>query len=155
LRALTSVSTDGVAEALVLLVGLVVLLIDHDQSEIGIGQKQRGAGADHNRRLAGRDRGPVTLPRARRQFGVPFQRPHAKALREAVEELSGQRDLRHQDQRLLAAPDDLRDGLEIDLGLARTRDAIEQRDMETAVGRERAHGIDRGTLLAGKVGRRE
>ena len=86
---------------------------------------------------------------------MPFQRPHAETLRKAVEELSGQRDLRHQDQRLLAASDDFRDGLEIDFGLARTRDAIEQRDMKTAICRERAHGIDRGALLAGKVGRGE
>ncbi|MHC2531548.1 hypothetical protein ACVJMY_001117 [Bradyrhizobium diazoefficiens] len=42
--------------------------------------------------------------------------------------------------------DRLRDRLEIDLGLARAGDAVEQRDVEGAVGRERAHRIDRGAL---------
>ena len=32
---------------------------------------------------------------------MPLGRPHAEALREAVEELRGQRDLRHQHQGLL------------------------------------------------------
>ena len=103
---------------LVLLVGLVVLLIDDDQPQIGIGQKQRGARAHDHRRLAHRDRGPVALPRARCQFGMPLQRPHAEPPRETIEELSGQRDLRHQDQRLLAAADDFGNGFEIDFGFA-------------------------------------
>ncbi len=139
--------------AFVLLVGLVVLFIDDDQPEIGVGQKQRGARADHHGRFARRDRGPVALPCARRQFGMPFQRPHAETPGEAIEELAGQRDLRHQDQRLLAAPDDFRNGFEIDLGLARTGDAIEQCYVKAAVRRQRAHRIDRGALLAGKVRR--
>jgi len=76
LRALTSVSTEGVAEAstmgifamcprttamrgrdscapFVLLVGLVVFLIDNDEAQIGVRQEQRRAGADHDMRLAG------------------------------------------------------------------------------------------------------
>ena len=69
-----------IMRAVVLLVGLVVLFIDDDQAEIGIGQKQRRARADHDRRLAGRDRGPIARARARRQFGMPFQRTHAETL---------------------------------------------------------------------------
>ena len=88
-----------IMRAVILLVGLVVLFIDDDETEIGIGQEQRRARADHDRRLACRDRRPIARAGARRQFGMPFQRPHAKALREAIEELAGQRDLRHQDQR--------------------------------------------------------
>ena len=140
-----------VMRALVLLVGLVVLFIDDDQSEIGIGQKQRRARAHHHRRLARRDRGPVALPGARGQFGMPLQRTHAETLGEAVEELPGQRDFRHQDQRLPAAADDLRNGFEIDFGLARAGDAVEQRDMKTAVRRQRAHRIDRGALRPRKI----
>ena len=37
----------------VLLVGLIVLFIDHDQAETGIGHEQRGARADDDRRFAG------------------------------------------------------------------------------------------------------
>ena len=140
-----------IMRAVILLVGLVVLFIDDDQAQIGIGQKQRRARADHDRRLAGCDRGPIALPRARRQFRMPFQRTHAETLGEAIEELSGQRDLRHQDQRLLSAPDDFRNRLEIDFRLARTGDAVEQRDMEAAIGGERAHGVHCRALLAAKT----
>ena len=139
-----------IMRAVILLVGLVVLLIDDDQAEIRIGQKQRRARADHDRRFAGCDRRPVARAGARRQFGMPFQRTHAKTLREAIEELSGQRDLRHQDQRLLAAADDFGDRLEIDFGLARTGDAIEQRDVKAATRRQRPHRVDRRALLAGE-----
>ena len=141
--------------AVVLLVGLVVLLIDHDQPEIGIGQKQRGARAHHHLRLARRDRRPVAGAGARRQFGMPFQRPHAETHGKAVEELSGQRDLRHQDQRLLAATDDFRDRFEINLGLARAGDAVEQCDVKTAVRRQRPHRIHRGALRPRKIRHRE
>ncbi len=137
--------------AVALLVGLVVLFIDDDQAKIRIGQEQRRARAHHHRRLARRYRGPIALPRARRQLGMPFQRAHAKTLREAVEKLSGQRDLRHQDQRLFAAADDFGDRLEIDFGFAGARDAVEQGYMERTIGRERAHGINGRTLLRRKL----
>ena len=137
--------------ALVLLVGLVVLLIDHDQPEIGIRHEQRGARAHHHIRLARRDRGPVARAGARRQFRMPLQRPHPETHGKTVEELPGQRDLRHQDQRLFAAPDDFRNRLEINFGLARAGDAVEQCDMKTAVRRQRPHRIHRGALLARKL----
>ena len=58
---------------------------------------------------------------------MPGRRPHAEAGREAVEELRRERDLGHQDQRLPALPHRLGDRLEIDLGLAGARHALEQR----------------------------
>ena len=70
-----------IAHAVLLLVGRVVLLIDHDQAEIGVGQEQRRARADHDRHLARRDRGPGARALARRELGMPFRRPHAEALR--------------------------------------------------------------------------
>ena len=131
-----------IMRALVLLVGLVVLLIDHDQPEIGVGQKQRRARAHHHLRVARRDRGPVAGAGARRQLGMPFQRPHPESRGKTIEELPGQRDLRHQDQRLFAAPDDFGDRLEIDFGLARAGDAVEQRHRIAAL-------IDRGAQRIG------
>ena len=139
-----------IVRAVVLLVSLVVLFIDDDEAEIGIGQEQRRARADHDRRLAGRDRRPIARAGARRQFGVPFQRTHAKTLREAIEKLAGQRDLRHQDQRLLAAANRFGNRLEIDFSLARAGDTVEQSDMKSAVGGERTHGVDRRALLGRK-----
>ncbi|MEY9106359.1 hypothetical protein ABH999_002555 [Bradyrhizobium yuanmingense] len=143
--------TGVVVHAVVLLVGLVVLLIDDDEAKIGVREKQRRTRADHDRRRTFGDRGPIARAGARGELGMPFDRPHAKTLREAIEELAGQRDLRHQDQRLLAAADHLGDRFEIDLGLARAGDAVEQRDMEGAVGRERAHRIHTGTLQRRKI----
>ena len=105
-----------------------MLLIDDDQAEIGVGQEQRRARADHDPHLAGRHRRPGARAQPRRELRMPFRRPHAEALGEAVEELRGERDLRHQDQRLPAAPDRFGHRLEIDLGLARAGDAVEQRD---------------------------
>ncbi len=55
-----------IVHAVFLLVGLVVLLIDDDQAEIGIGQEQRRARADHDRHLAVGDRPPGARASARR-----------------------------------------------------------------------------------------
>src|SRR6266481_4408739 len=62
-----------VVHAVVLLVGLVMLFIDHDQPEIGVREERRRTRADHHRRFAGRDRGPVAGTGARGQFGMPLQ----------------------------------------------------------------------------------
>ena len=127
-----------IVHAVLLLVGRIVLLIDHDEAEIGIGQKQRRARADHDGDLAVGDRAPGARAPARRQFRMPFRRPHPEAGGEAVEKLRGERDLRHQDQALPAAADRLRHRLEIDLGLARAGDAVEQRHRIAALGERRA-----------------
>ncbi len=75
---------------------------------------------------------------------MPFRRPHAKPFGEAIEHLRGERDLRHQDQRLPAAADGFRHRLEIDRGLAGAGDAVEQR-----------RGISAGTdRLAQRIGSR-
>ena len=143
-----------IAHAVLLLVGRVVLLIDHDQAEIGVGQEQRRARADHHRHLARRHRRPGARAHARRELRMPFRRPHAEALGEAVEELRGERDLRHQDQRLPAAPDRLGHRLEIDLGLARAGDAVDQRHRKAALVDGRAQRIGRGALRRVKSGMR-
>ena len=89
-----------IMHAVLLLVGGIVLLIDDDQAEIGIRQKQRRARADHDLDFARRDRGPGARALARRKLRMPFRRTHAEARGEAIEELRGERDLRHQDQGL-------------------------------------------------------
>ena len=135
-----------IVRAVLLLVGRVVLLIDDDEAEIGIGQKQRRARADHDRDFVRRHRRPGALARARRKLRMPFRRPHAEALGEAVERLRGERDLRHQDQRLPLLADVLRHRLEIDFGLARAGDAVEQRHRGAALIDDGAQRIRRGQL---------
>ena len=63
---------------------------------------------------------------------MPFGRLGAEAVLEAFEEGVRQRDLRQQDQHLPALVERRGDRLEIDLGLARAGDAVEQRDAESA-----------------------
>ena len=77
-----------VMRAVLLLVGRVVLFIDHDQAEIGIRQKQRRARADHHLHFVGRHRRPGARARARRQLRMPFRRTRAEARGEAVERLA-------------------------------------------------------------------
>ena len=79
---------------------------------------------------------------------MPFGGPDPETRRESVEELRGQRDFRHQDQRLAARSKRFRDGLEIDLRLARAGDALEQKDPE-GFGSDRADQRLGGGLLIG------
>ena len=144
-----------VARAVFLLVGGVVLLIDHDQPEIAVRQKQRRAGADDDAHLARGDRAPGARAQARRQLRVPLGRAHAEALGETVEELRGQGDLGHEHQRLPSATDDLADGLEINLRLAGAGDAVEQGDAIAALGHGCMQGIRRLALRRGEVRRRK
>src|SRR5262249_36292180 len=120
------------ARAVLLLVGGIMFLIDDDQPEIGIGQKQRGACTDDDADAARRHRIPSASAQALRQLGVPLRGAHAEALREAVKERRGQGDLGDKHQRLFSTADDLADGLEINLRLASTGDAVEQGDAITA-----------------------
>ena len=130
-----------IADAVLLLVGGIVLLIDDDQPEVGVRQKQSRTRPDHHRHIARRDRRPGARALARRELRMPFRRPHAEPLGKAIEELRGQRDLRHQDQHLFFAPDRFGHRLEIDLGLARAGHAVDQRHRESALhhGRTQAH----------------
>ena len=90
-----------IKDALLLLVTLVVLLIDDDEAEIGEGQEQRRTCADHELRLVLCDGPPDSAALGRRNAGVPLRRPRAEALLAAGDELAGERDLRHQHERLL------------------------------------------------------
>ena len=75
---------------------------------------------------------------------MPLCRPHAEALSEAVEKLAGQGDLGNEDQRLLSSANDLADGLEINLRLARAGDAVEQRNAIAASGDGRVSRLEQG-----------
>ena len=117
----TWVSTDGVADTqhdrhvgaarpyhrhvarvdvLLLLVGRIVLLIDDDQTKVGIRQKQCRARADHHTDFARRRRQPGSRAQPRRKLRVPLRRPRAEPGGEAVEKLRRQRDLGHQHEGL-------------------------------------------------------
>ena len=140
-----------IMHAIFLLVSLVVLLVDDDEAEIGVGQKQRRARANDDGHLAVGDCLPGARAAARRQLRMPFRRPHAEPRGEAVEELRGQRDLRHQDQALPPGADRVGHRLEIDFGLARAGDAVEQRHRIAALGDGCFQLRGGGGLIGGEI----
>ena len=74
---------------------------------------------------------------------MPFGGPRAEALLAAGDELAGERDLRHQHEHLLPARERRGDRLEIDFGLARAGDAVEQAHGEAVfgIGEQVARGL--------------
>ena len=121
-----------------------MLLIDDDEAEIGKGQEQRRARADDDPGLACRDRPPGGAPLGPGEIGMPFGRPGAEALLEALEPLARQGDLGQQHQRLMPGAQRCGHGLEIDLGLARAGDAIQQGD--AAIGQMGDQALGRRAL---------
>ena len=124
-----------------------MLLVDDDQAEIGERQEERGARPDDRARFAAGDRPPCAFALPRREAGMPLRGPRAETGREPVEELSGQRDLGQEHQRLPAQPQRLGDRLEIDLRLARAGDAFEQGGGEGAGGDAGGEIVGRGPLV--------
>ena len=115
-----------VARVGLLLVGRVVLLVDADQAEPGQRREDRGARADHDRRLAGGD--PLALVTAlcvgqrRVQDRHPVAEPRAKA----AHGLRRERDLGDEDDHAEPAAQRLAGRLEVDLGLPAPGGAVEQ-----------------------------
>ena len=115
----------GIAEALLLLVRSVVLFVDHDQPGAGERREDGRTCADDHRRRAGASRAPRL-----QAIGVGEPRMHhrerpGESRREARDELRRQRDLRHQDQRLLAACDHVGNRAQVHLGLAAAGHAVQ------------------------------
>ncbi len=79
---------------------------------------------------------------------MPFGGFHAEPRLEPCEEGFGQRDLRNQDQRLPALPQSFRHGFEIDFGLARARDAVQQGHRKTRLAHGPAEAVGGRLLIA-------
>ena len=116
-----------IGDALLLLVALVMLLIDDDQAEIGEGQEERRAGADHELRLALGDRAPdapahrrADMPECHSAGRAP-KRSSQRVMNWLVSAISG-----ISTSACLPLRERLGDGLEIDFGLAGAGDAVEQ-----------------------------
>ncbi len=85
---------------------------------------------------------------------MPRDRRAAEARLEPLEERLGQRDFGQQDERLPALAKALRDRLEIDFGLARSGNSVEQHGVEFVSDRRREAGSG-VALIPIEVGRRE
>ena len=115
-----------VAHPLLLLERRVVLLVDDHDAERAHRREHRRARAERDADLARAQPPPRRQPLARRQPAVQHRDVLAEARAEARRQLRRQRDLGHQHQR--AAPGRPRRGdhAQVDLGLARAGDAVQQ-----------------------------
>ncbi len=134
-----------VLDAFFLLEARFMGLVDDDQAKVGVGQEQRGARTHDNPRFAAGNCTPCPTALRRAKVAVPGYRFAAEPGCEASKEGLGQRDLGEQDKDLHTLPNRLGDGLEIDFGLARTGDAVEQDRVEAFA--DRSGEADRGHLL--------
>ena len=132
MRAQNGEVAGRVTKPFLLLVGRVVLLVHHDQAQRRERSEHRGARADDDARLAAVRSPPGLAALARSEARMQHHDAGAEAPVETLDQLRGKRDLGHQHQRLprRAARFVLckrrRDGLQIHLGLAAARDAVEE-----------------------------
>jgi hypothetical protein len=113
------------SRGLLLLVGLVVLLVDHDQAEVAEAARRRGAGADADARLAALQPPPLVVALAEGQSGVKDRDAIAEPGPKAGHRLRREADL---GTRTIAPRAPRQRGLDrgqIDLGLARPGDPVE------------------------------
>ena len=145
-----------VAEALFLLVGGVVLLVDDHDAEVAHRREHRRARADRQRHRAGPQRTPRARALALGEARVQHRDRVAEAGPEPADQLRRERDLGHQEQRALALGARLGDGAQIDLGLARAGDAAEQERLRRARAHPPDDRVHRGALIdrggRGRVG---
>ena len=134
----------------VLLVGAVVLLIEHDQAQVGDRQKHRRAGAHHQQGLptGHQAAAPGVDALALAATAMEFAHRRAKALAAAIEQLGHQADFGGQQQHPLPGCQIIRGRLEIHLGFAGTGDAPEQQ----ALARGRAANLLQGGGLGTSEG---
>src|SRR5258708_14471668 len=121
-----------VDDALLLLEGDVMLLVDHDEAEIGKRQKQRRTRADNDHRAFFGDLAPCGAAFGMAEIGMPFDRRGAEARMKAREKLRAERDLRQEHKSLPVTRERRRDGGKIDFPLARSGATIEEGNGKTA-----------------------
>ena len=115
-----------VAGVALVLVGGVVLLVDDDQPEVRDRGEDGGARADGDPRLARAQPPPLVVALALPQRGVQQRDGVAEARLEAADGLRRERDLGHEHDHALAALERRGGGAQVDLGLARAGDAVQQ-----------------------------
>ena len=142
-----------VANALFLLERRVVLLVDDDEAERVDRREERAASADRDVDLAAAKPRPHVEALARREPRVQHRDVVAEASAEARDELRRERDLRHEHDGAATELLRLGDGAQVDLGLARAGDAVEQERLCADLGRERRRERVHRDLL--RVGGRE
>ena len=142
-----------IMHALFLLEAGFVGFIDDDGFEVGIGQEQRRPRAHHHLGAAIGNRGPGGAALAGFQIRMPRERLAAETGGKSRQPRRGKRDFRHHHQRLPAVADRLRDGFEIDFGLAGPGHAFQQDRREFARIHSGDQFIGHRLLIGGQRGR--
>ena len=124
-----------------------MLLVDHDETEIAPRQEQGRARAHHHLGRPRCDAEPHPLALALPNPRMPFRRLRLEPALDPFEKALGEGDFRQQQQHLPALRQRRRHCLEIDLGLARAGDAVDQRDREAARRHRPAQLLGRRRLL--------
>ena len=115
-----------VAESLLVLVGGVVLLVDHDHAELLERGEERGARAHRDRRVAAAQALPLGEALGGPESAVQHRQSVAEARAQAAEDLVGQGDLGNQHQGLPPDAKGVGHRAQVDLGLAASGHAVEQ-----------------------------
>ena len=124
-----------------------MLFVDDDQPEIGKRQEESRTSPHHDARFAGRHRAPGLAPPRAGDFRMPMQRRRPEPVFEAPEPIHRECDLGQQHEHLTAARQRSGHRFEIDLGLARAGDPVEQRHLAGGAGGDLSPQTRRGTLL--------
>jgi len=135
---------------LTLFEGRLVLLVDHDEPEVGQRGEDRGTRTDDDAGLAERHRHPGVETFAGGEVAMPDHDLGAEvgeAGTETTDRLGRQRDLGNQEDRGAALGDDLADQGDVDLGLPRARDPMQQVSLEGLAVQRLRHRSHRGELV--------
>ena len=124
-----------------------MLLVDHHQAEVAHRGEDRRARADADPRLARMQALPLVAALARRQPRMEQRHAVAEPRREPRDRLGRQPDLRHEHDRALPPLQRRLGGRQVDLGLARARDPVQQVLAAGAAVHRRDDRLDRRALL--------
>ena len=131
-----------VAGCLLLFVGGIVLLVDHDQTEVVERCKERGAGTDDHFGRAFADPSPLPPAFSVGECGVEDRGLRAEAPFDGARGGGCETDLRHQHETAAASSQHVLETPQVDLCLARTGDALEKKGCVSFLGQGVAHRID-------------
>ena len=116
-----------VAGVALVLIGALVLLVDDDQAEIVDRREHGRARSDADARLAAAQPHPLVVALAQAERGVQDRHHVAEPRLKAPQHLRGQRDLRHEHDRRAAGGERRLHRSQVDLGLARSGDPLQQK----------------------------
>src|SRR5262245_12031420 len=133
-----------IARDFLLLIAVLMLFVDDDETDAFQGRKNRGASADNDRGFAGVDTHPFVEPLTFGQRTMKDGGFSRKALRKAIRELRSQSDFRNEDEGAFAGRDEMLGRSHVNLGFTAASHAVEKYGLKTA---RVANGIECAALI--------